>query len=305
MTTSVRGTDASAVPGARAADGGDPDDLRAVAPTGPRTGPADARRVAGCGWPSAVGASTPRVPGAGWGHGRRTTVLARSLPRALRTVPFTLGYTVVLLGTGLYARLGDPGTVRDLLAGSSTDVSHLSQRPLLTLLVSALWAVGGITSPYLAAFPLVLGALERRLGGVRTAGVFLLGHVLATLLTEVPVAVSVAAGHLPDSSLRRLDYGVSYGLIACAAALAGLLSPRRRWALLGGVGLALTAGILVDFDPLTGWGHGFALLLGVLSWPYVRRNTRWRPRSRRNDDAPPGFAHSERASGNTGTPSAH
>ncbi|AGP55038.1 hypothetical protein M271_17380 [Streptomyces rapamycinicus NRRL 5491] len=225
--------------------------------------------------------------------------MARSLPRALRTVPFTLGYTLVLLGTGLYARLGDPGTVRDLLAGSSTDVSHLSQRPLLTLLVSALWAVGGLTSPYLVAFPLVLGALERRLGAVRTAGVFLLGHVLATLLTEVPVAVSVAAGHLPDSSLRRLDYGVSYGLIACAAALAGLLSPGRRWALLGGVGLALAAGILVDFDPLTGWGHAFALLLGVVSWPYVRRNTRWHGRSRRDDDASPGFAHSERASGNT------
>ncbi|MFD0446322.1 rhomboid-like protein [Streptomyces indonesiensis] len=189
---------------------------------------ADARRVVGGGWPAAVGASTPRVPSVGRAHGHHRAALARSLSRALLTVPFTLGYTLVLLGTGLYARLGDPGTVRDLLASSSTDVFHLSQRPLLTLLVSALWAVGGITSPYLAVFPLVLGALERRLGGVRTAAVFLLGHVLATLLTEVPVAVSVAAGHLPDSSLRRLDYGVSYGLIACAAALAGLLSPRRR-----------------------------------------------------------------------------
>ncbi|GAA0952584.1 rhomboid-like protein [Streptomyces rhizosphaericus] len=260
---------------------------------------ADARRVVGGGWPAAVGASTPRVPSVGRAHGHHRAALARSLSRALLTVPFTLGYTLVLLGTGLYARLGDPGTVRDLLASSSTDVFHLSQRPLLTLLVSALWAVGGITSPYLAVFPLVLGALERRLGGVRTAAVFLLGHVLATLLTEVPVAVSVAAGHLPDSSLRRLDYGVSYGLIACAAALAGLLSPRRRRTLLGGVALALVAGILVDVDPLTGWGHAFALLLGVVSWPYVRRNIRWRPQAAREDDAPPGFAHSERASGNT------
>ncbi|GAA1136958.1 hypothetical protein GCM10009577_71080 [Streptomyces javensis] len=308
-----------AIPGARAAGGGDPDGLRAVAPAGACARAADGRRVVGRGWPAAVGAGTPRVPGVGagtprvpgvgagtprvpgvgWADGRHTAALARSLPRALRTVPFTLGYTLVLLGTGLYARLGDPGTVRDLLAGSSTDVFHLSQRPLLTLLVSALWAVGGITSPYLVAFPLVLGALERRLGGVRTAAVFLLGHVLATLLTEVPVALSVAAGQLPDSSLRRLDYGVSYGLIACAAALAGLLSPGRRWALLGGIALALAAGILVDFDPLTGWGHAFALLLGVVSWPYVRRNTRWRPRSRRNDGASADFAHSEQASGNT------
>ncbi|KUL46642.1 hypothetical protein ADL28_34645 [Streptomyces violaceusniger] len=221
------------------------------------------------------------------------------LPRTLIRVPFTLGYTLVLLGTGLYARLGDPGTVHDLLADSSTDVSHLSQRPLLTLLVSALWAVGGVTSPYLVVFPLVLGALERRVGGVRTAGVFLLGHVLATLLTELPVAASVAVGHLPDSSLRRLDYGVSYGLIACATALAGLLVPRPRWVLLGGIGLVLAAGSLVDFDPLTEWGHGLALLIGVVCWPYVRRNARWRPSSKGSDAAEGGFAHSERASGNT------
>ncbi|MEU1945028.1 rhomboid-like protein [Streptomyces sp. NPDC059474] len=225
--------------------------------------------------------------------------LLTRLPRTLIRVPFTLGYTLVLLGTGLYARLGDPGTVHDLLADSSTDVSHLSQRPLLTLLASALWAVGGITSPYLVVFPLVLGALERRVGGVRTAGVFLLGHVLATLLTELPVAASVAVGHLPDSSLRRLDYGVSYGLIACAAALAGPLMPRPRWALLGGIGLSLVAGSLVDFDPLTEWGHGLALLIGVVCWRYVRRNARWRPSSKSGGAAEGGFAHSERASGNT------
>ncbi|EFL23288.1 conserved hypothetical protein [Streptomyces himastatinicus ATCC 53653] len=196
----------------------------------------------------------------------------------LRTVPteapFSLFYSLILLGTGLYAHLGDPRTVHDLLTVSSTDVSNLSQRPLLTLLASALWVVGGITSPYLVVLLLVLGALERRVGGLRTAGVFLLGHVLATLLTEIPVAASVAVGHLPDSSLRRLDYGVSYGLIACAGALAGLLSPRQRWALTGGIGAALIAGSLVHFDPLTDWGHALALLTGVACWRYVRRVAR-------------------------------
>ncbi|WP_234364929.1 rhomboid-like protein [Streptomyces sp. RTd22] len=184
--------------------------------------------------------------------------------------PFSLFYSLILLGTGLYAHLGDPRTVHDLLTVSSTDVSNLSQRPLLTLLASALWVVGGITSPYLVVLLLVLGALERRVGGLRTAGVFLLGHVLATLLTEIPVAASVAVGHLPDSSLRRLDYGVSYGLIACAGALAGLLPPRPRWALTGGIGAALIAGSLVHFDPLTDWGHALALLTGVACWRYVR-----------------------------------
>ena len=57
----------------------------------------------------------------------------------------------------------------------------------------------------------VLTALERRIGGLRTAGVFLLGHVLATLATEVPVGLAVLVGHLPATSLHRLDYGVSFG----------------------------------------------------------------------------------------------
>ncbi|WP_257232219.1 rhomboid-like protein [Streptomyces sp. Rer75] len=208
-----------------------------------------------------VPARRPRTPG--W------TRLRNVLPTPTGT-PFSLSYSLILLGTGLYARLGDPRTVHDLLTVSSTDVSNLSQRPLLTLLASALWVVGGITSPYLVVFLLVLGALERRVGGLRTAGVFLLGHVLATLLTEIPVAASVAVGHLPDSSLRRLDYGVSYGLIACAGALAGLLPPRPRWALTGGIGAALIAGSLVHFDPLTDWGHALALLIGVACWRYVR-----------------------------------
>ncbi|MGW2330136.1 rhomboid-like protein [Streptomyces sp. NPDC001700] len=165
-----------------------------------------------------------------------------------------------------HPHLGDPRTVHALLTDSSTDVSHLShlsQRPLLTLLASALWVVGGITSPYLAAFLLVLGALERRVGGLRTAGVFLLGQVLATLLTEIPVAASVAVGHLPDSSLRRLDYGVSYGLIA---------------------------GSLVHFDPFTDGGHALALLAGTACWPYARHAAQ-RPGQV--------IAHSERGAGNT------
>ncbi|MFI0775106.1 rhomboid-like protein [Streptomyces sp. NPDC021212] len=218
--------------------------------------------------PVAPDAGTPRIPACrphnpGWSR------LRGLLPTPTGT-PFALCYSLILLGTGLYAHLGDPHTVHALLTGSSTDVSNLSQRPLLTLLASGLWVVGGITSPYLVVFLLVLGALERRVGGLRTAGVFLLGHVLATLLTEIPVAASVAVGNLPNSSLRRLDYGVSYGLLACAGALAGLLPPRPRWALTGGIGAALVAGSLVHFDPLTDWGHALALLIGVACWPYVR-----------------------------------
>ncbi|MBL1095763.1 hypothetical protein JK363_03515 [Streptomyces sp. 205] len=217
--------------------------------------------------------------------------MVRSAPTPA-SAPFTLAYALVLLGTGLFVHLGDPRTVHDLLAASSTDVSHLFQRPLLTLLASAVWVVGGFVSLYLPALLLVLTPLERRIGGLRTAGVFLLGHVLATLLTELPVAASVALGHLPHSSLRRLDYGVSYGLIACAGALAVLLRPRARWALVGGTAVLLTVSSLTGVvDPLTGWGHVLALLTGLGCWPYVRRG------ARRRATAAPADAAADRANG--------
>ncbi|MFD8385998.1 rhomboid-like protein [Streptomyces sp. NPDC059679] len=230
--------------------------------------------------PAAPDAATPQLSPAPTRAPRAVRTWARIVPSPART-PFTLGYAVVLVVTGLFARLADPDLVHDILTHSSTDVVNLADRPVLVLVASAVWVAGGVLMPYILAFLLVVGALERRLGGWRTAGVFLLGHVLATLLTELPVAASVAAGHLPDSSLRRLDYGISYGLLACTGALAGLLWPRLRWTLLGGITLALVLDLVEFADPLTDWGHLLALTTGVLCWPYVRRAVQRREVQRR------------------------
>ncbi|WP_419248767.1 rhomboid-like protein [Streptomyces melanogenes] len=197
--------------------------------------------------------------------------------------PFTFAYTLLLLLTSLYTEFGDPDTVRTLLEGSSTDVQHLSRTPVLVLLASALWIAGGISSPWAVGFVFILTALERRVGGVRTAGVFLLGHVVATLVTEVPVGVSVMAGQLPDSSLHRLDYGISFGLMASVGALAGLLPPLLRWPLLGVMAVLLTQDLLDMADPLASWGHPTALLVGVVCWPVLRRAERRRAAGRTDE----------------------
>ncbi len=185
--------------------------------------------------------------------------------------PFTFGYILVLLATSLFAEYGDPATVSSLLRGSSTDVAHLADRPLLVLGASALWIAGGLLTPYALLFVVVLTALERRIGGARTAGVFLFAHVGATLATEIPVGVSVLAGHLPATSLHRLDYGISFGLMGAIGALAGLLSPVLRVTLLGFVSVSLVQDLLAFADPLTAWGHPLALLAGLACWPVVRR----------------------------------
>ncbi|MFD6433014.1 rhomboid-like protein [Streptomyces venezuelae] len=194
----------------------------------------------------------------------------RILPTPTGT-PFTFGYALVLAATSLLTRFADPDVVDSLLHGSSTDVAHLAQSPVLVLVASALWIAGGITSPYAIVFLLVLTALERRIGGLRAAGVFLLGHVVATLATEVPVGFSVLAGHLPDSSLHRLDYGISFGVAASVGALAGLLTPWLRWTVLVCFGGMLVDDLIAFADPMTNWGHLLALAIGVLTWPLLRR----------------------------------
>ncbi|MEU2064997.1 rhomboid-like protein [Streptomyces sp. NPDC013455] len=197
-------------------------------------------------------------------------VLAGLLPTPAGT-PFTVAYAAVLAVTSLVAALAEPGWVHTLHQDSSTDVAHLLRSPVPVLLASALWIAGGLLSPYAAAFVLALTALERRIGGVRTACVFLAGHVLATLATEIPVGLAVLAGRLPGTSLHRLDYGVSFGVAASVGALAGLLGPRLRWPLLFLAGGAVLDGLYDFEDPVTDWGHLVALAVGVAAWPLVRR----------------------------------
>jgi hypothetical protein len=193
----------------------------------------------------------------------------RVLPTPTGT-PFTFTFAALLLVTAFIAEHADPALVHALHQGSSTDVAHLVRTPVLVLVASALWVVGGVTSPYAVLFLLVLTALERRIGGLRTAGVFALGHVLATLATEVPVGLGVLVGWLPGSSLHRLDYGISFGVAASVGALAGLLRPWLGWPLVVLFGGTLVQDLVAYADPMTNWGHVAALAIGVAMWPWVR-----------------------------------
>ncbi|MET7450979.1 rhomboid-like protein [Streptomyces sp. NPDC005574] len=231
---------------------------------------------------AAGSARTSAVPTSATARAATPAVAPRSLPRPWRLLPtpaatpFTFVYVLVLAVTSAVTAQAGPAVVHALHQGSSTDVAHLVHAPVLVLLASALWIAGGITSTYALGLVLMLTALERRIGGPRAAGVFLLGHVLATLATEVPVGVAVLAGHLPASSLHRLDYGVSFGVAAATGALAGLLTPWLGRALLAFFGGALVLDLFAFTDPMTEWGHLIALATGVATWPFVRRPGRAR-----------------------------
>ncbi|WP_240121401.1 MULTISPECIES: rhomboid-like protein [unclassified Streptomyces] len=251
----------------------DPAGLLDAIPAQRRPVPAPSAPSADGAVPAAVPDGVPAVPGEvpdrAWPQARRRH-LRRLLPGRAAT-PFSLGYAAVLAVTSLVARYGDPALVHALHRASSTDVAHLLHAPATVLAASALWVADGILSPYAVLFLLVLSTLERRIGALRTAGVFLAGHVLATLATEIPVGLAVLAGHLPGSSLHRLDYGVSFGVAATVGALAGLLGPwlsRLLLALFGGVA---AMGLWTLADPVTDWGHLISLVIGVACRPLVRR----------------------------------
>ncbi|MER6121591.1 rhomboid-like protein [Streptomyces sp. NPDC001795] len=218
-------------------------------------------------------ATTAVVPDAAPAPAPRTVPRSWLLLPTPTGTPFTFGYAAVLVVTSLFAEHADPTLVHTLYQDSSTDVAHLVQSPVLVLVASALWIAGGMMSSYSLVFLLVLTSLERRIGGRRTAVVFLLGHVLATLATEVPIGLLVLAGHLPESSLHRLDYGISFGVAASVGALAGLLRPWLRWPVLIVFGGMLLQDLAEFADPLSDCGHLLSLAIGIATWPLVRR---WR-----------------------------
>jgi hypothetical protein len=152
------------------------------------------------GLPRQRGAASPTLEST-----RTEAPATRSRLRPWRLLPtpngtsFTFAYAAVLTVTSLLTTYADPALVHTLHQGSSTDVAHLMQTPVLVLPASALWIAGGILSPYAIGFLLVLTALERRIGGLRTAGVFLLGHVLATLATEVPIGLGPVRRIMPET----------------------------------------------------------------------------------------------------------
>ncbi len=184
-----------------------------------------------------------------------------------RESPFTFSYLCLLAAGSLTLGALDPQTRSDVLHASSTDVVHLASRPIFVLVASGLWVDNVFLFIVVAVmFGVGASALERRVGTRATLGVFLSGHVGATLATEGAVAIGVLAGALPSSALSRLDVGVSYGLAAIVAAALGLLP--QRWRVGGVVVLwAYLGGALIADPDVTAWGHLLAAGLGVAWWP--------------------------------------
>jgi hypothetical protein len=191
---------------------------------------------------------------------RHTAMLSMVLSR-LASVQVTATYAVVLAIIGGTLLVLGPNVQSTVVSRTSTNLYNLANGHLATLVASAFVTDGDdiyFLLPGLVCL-LALGELVWRGRGLILA--FAVGHVGATLLVAVGLAVAIGAGWLPISVAHASDVGISYGALAVLGALTTAIPPRWRPAWIGWwLGTALVAASWADF---TAVGHLLALMLGM------------------------------------------
>jgi hypothetical protein len=193
----------------------------------------------------------------------------------VRSAPATYTYLAILFVTTWVLASASARLADRLLLAESTNLHHLARDPVRVLIGSAFW-LSGTRDLIIAAcvFTVVLAPVERRIGAWRTAGVFAIGHVGATLLTAAGLWAALRFDAIERSVVNARDVGASYGFFAVAAALTYLLRPslRRPYAtlLLGYVAL-----MIVLSGTFTDYGHLVACLLGFACYPLLRNAPSW------------------------------
>jgi membrane associated rhomboid family serine protease len=203
----------------------------------------------------------------------RPADLLRALGRRIYRLRITPIYAaaVVTIWAGTFAWA--PALRARLVHHNSTNVANLLHGRVYTLLTSAF--VLGSRWEVLAVVGLVvvLGAAESAFGWVRAAGVFLFGHVVATLLVFAGLATGIALHWWGGRTAHAADVGVSYGAVAVVGALLVYLPLRRAvgWRL---VAVALAIGAVVANHTFSDAGHLISLLLGFAAGAVLRRAAR-------------------------------
>jgi hypothetical protein len=199
-----------------------------------------------------------------WWLGARPRLVA-----FVRSAPATYSYLAILFVTSWVLASATARLADRLLLAESTNLYHLGRDPIRVLIGSAFWLSSGrellVT---VCLFTLVLAPVERRIGASRTAGVFAIGHVGATLLTAAGLWAALRFDAVERSVVHARDVGASYGFFAAAAALTYLVKPslRRPYATLL---LGYLALMVVFSGTFTDYGHLVACLLGFACYRLV------------------------------------
>jgi hypothetical protein len=188
-----------------------------------------------------------------------------------RRSPVTAGYLILLGVTHLLVSYAlTPSARTRLVLDISTNLDNLRHHPIRSLVASMLVADTGasVLDNLLIVglgIAVCLAWLERRAGSLRAAGVFVFGHLAATLVAALVLVIAIHGGTYPRELEHGLDYGVSYGSITATAAVAWYLPLAARvvWAPVC-VLYPLTAATWYSWLPdFTTVGHMAGALCGV------------------------------------------
>ena len=189
----------------------------------------------------------------------------------VRSAPGTYAYLFVLLITTWVLQTSSSRIANQLLLERSTNLHQLARDPVRVLFSSAFWVSSGLElAGWIALFSLVVAPVERWLGTARTASVFFLGHVGATLLTAGGLWLALRADLVELSVADARDVGASYGFFAVAAIFVYRLGRRPRLV----YAIALIAYVGIDAalsDSFSSLGHVAALVIGFACRPISRR----------------------------------
>lgn len=197
--------------------------------------------------------------------------VVRILWSSIRTLRITPLYAAMLLGVwAMVSLVAEPRVGMWIVHHNSTNVANLMHGRLYTLVSSAFVLARPSHVLIVGGLVVVLGLGELVWGWARVAGVFLFGHVVATLVVFAGLATGIALNQVGVRLAHAADVGVSYGLVAVVGGLLVYLPLRRRrlWQLFA-VGLGV-AGVLLG-QTFTDAGHLTALLLGFAAGHALRR----------------------------------
>ncbi|MEZ0115129.1 hypothetical protein ABH920_009164 [Catenulispora sp. EB89] len=207
----------------------------------------------------------------------------RALVRAARAYPrrnpMTFAYLLVILaGLLLLTKILTGPAADHLKITISTNPHNMAHAPLTVLLASPLVAAtdSGLLSHLLiiaGGVGVCMAALERRLGAARTAAVFLLANTIATAVTTSVAAAAIHSGRYPAKWWDGYDYGISYGVLAIAAAVTPLVPRAARLPWVAGVFAypfvsAQWFGLLPNFATI---GHETAAAFGLAAGYFLLR----------------------------------
>jgi hypothetical protein len=195
----------------------------------------------------------------------------------VRSAPGTYVYLAILFITSWILQTSSSRIADALLLERSTNLHHLAQDPLRVLFSSAFWVGSlGVWIGWVALFTIFVSPVERWIGTGRTALVFFIGHVGATLVTAAGLWVALRSDLVESSVANARDVGASYGFVAVVAVLSYRLPRRLRPAYDAVVVGVAVATLAIDHN-FTSWGHVVALASGFACYPLVRGEVRHRP----------------------------